>query len=287
METVEIKNCAPARGNGLQISAESQLCAFSRQYSHRGLCKSVKQEAQRQKAQEEATRELAPDAYRMSSLSDAAIGGCYRRGKDSMAVNDLLIYFHETRQRRIRNTDFSEDTGRDLFPAEKEEASSGPAMIEEKEIGTTKRISLALRAEHKRLKESAPEWFDPSVPDASGIKKRFPLSAFAAIAAVAVSLMLIVASSVLITRAESRTSQLNKEIMAAYSASSDLQAKLETRDNLLLIRRIATEEYGMVDEEYVRMQYITLSDEESIETYEEEKGQGTGFSALLSAIGIR
>ena len=81
--------------------------------------------------------------------------------------------------------------------------------------------------------------------------------------------------------------RVNEEIMAAYTTSGDLQAKLETRDNLLLIRQIATEEYGMVDEEYVRTQYITLADKDSIEAYETEKGQGTSLSALLSAIGIR
>ena len=139
----------------------------------------------------------------------------------------------------------------------------------------------------KSLKESANEWFDTTEPDTSNVKKRFPLSAFAAIAAVAVSLMLIVASSVLLTRAESRMSQLNEEISTAYSVANDLQAELETRDNLLLIRQIATEEYGMVNEEFVRTQYITMETEDSIETYEEEKNEGAGLSALLSAIGIR
>ena len=54
-----------------------------------------------------------------------------------------------------------------------------------------------------------------------------------------------------------------------------------------MIRQIATEEYGMVNEEFVRTQYITMETEDSIETYEEEKNEGAGLSALLSAIGIR
>ena len=276
METVEIKNVAPASGNGLQISAESQLCAFSRDYADRGLCKSVKQEAQKQMARENVTRELASDAYRLSTLSDAAIGGCYRRGKESMAVNDLLIYFHETRQKRIRNLDFSETS-----VEENEEASV--AVVEKKSVGLSERIQKG----KNNLKAALPTWFDPSEPDTAGAKKRFPLSAFAAIAAVAVSLMLIVASSVLIMRGESRTAELNRQITAAYSTSGDLQAKLESRDDLLLIRRIATEEYGMVSEEFVRTQYITLETEDSIETYEKEEDRGVGLSALLSAIGIR
>jgi hypothetical protein len=283
METVDIRTVTPKSGTGLQISAETQLCAFSRQYSDRGLRKSVLQDAQKQKEQEENTRSLAPDAYRMSSLSDAAIGSCYRRGKSSMAVSDLMVYFHETRQRRIRNADFSEDNGKDTLSVAETTEERALAVAESKKTHLSDRI----RAGRNALKESVPTWFDSSEPDATGTKRRFPLSAFAAIAAVAVSLMLIVASSVLVTRAEKRTSQLNEEIMAAYTTSGDLQAKLETRDNLLLIRQIATEEYGMVDEEYVRTQYITLADKDSIEAYETEKGQGTSLSALLSAIGIR
>ena len=277
METVEIKNVAPASGNGLQISAESQLCALSRYYADRGLCKSVKQEAQKQMAQENATRELAPDAYRLSTLSDAAVGGCYRRGKESMAVNDLLIYFHETRQKRIRNLDFSETS------VEEPQEESALAVAEKKSVGLSERIQKG----RNDLKAALPTWFDPSEPDTTGAKKRFPLSAFAAIAAVAVSLMLIVASSVLVMRGESRTAELNRQITTAYSTSGDLQAKLESRDDLLLIRQIATEEYGMVSEEFVRTQYITLETEDSIETYEKEEDRGVGLSALLSAIGIR
>ncbi|MBQ1963608.1 MAG: hypothetical protein II369_05775, partial [Clostridia bacterium] len=267
MESVDVKSVTPNSESGLQISAEQQLCAISRYYSDRGLRKSVLQDAQKQKEQEKNTRELAPDAYRMSSLSDAAIEGCYRRGKSSMAVNDLMIYFNETRARRICNTDFSENTGAD----EENREENSLAVAKE----ASPRLVDRIRAGHKSLKEAAPTWFDSAEPDTSGVKKRFPLSAFAAIAAVAVSLMLIVASSVLVTRAESKTAQLNDQITAAYAESGDLRAKLETRDNLLLIRRIATEEYGMVDEEYVRTQYITLADKDTIETYEEEGKSGT------------
>lgn len=283
MESVDVKSVTPNSESGLQISAEQQLCAISRYYSDRGLRKSVLQDAQKQKEQEKNTRELAPDAYRMSSLSDAAIEGCYRRGKSSMAVNDLMIYFNETRARRIRNTDFSENTGADSVADEENREENALAVAKE----VSPRLVDRIRAGHKSLKEAAPTWFDSAEPDTSGVKKRFPLSAFAAIAAVAVSLMLIVASSVLVTRAESKTAQLNDQITAAYAESGDLRAKLETRDNLLLIRRIATEEYGMVDEEYVRTQYITLADKDTIETYEEEEKSGTSLSALLSAIGIR
>ncbi len=285
METVEIRDVRPT-GVGLQPSAEHQICAFSRRYSKRGLVNSVLKEAAQQTENERSTQKLAPDAYRLSSLTDAAIGGCYRHGKEHMEVSDLLFYFRETRQKRIRDLDFSQIVKEETLavsekaPQEGEQTTAGLPTV-------WSRLSGAIRSGRKNLKVSANEWFDSSVPDATKAKKRFPLSAFAAIGAVAVSLMLIVASSVLLTRAESKVNQLNEDILTAYSKASDLEADLETRDNLILIRQIATEEYGMVDEEYIRMQYITLATKDSIETYEEERTKGTELSALLSGIGIR
>jgi hypothetical protein len=41
----------------------------------------------------------------------------------------------------------------------------------------------------------------------------------------------------------------------------------------------------MVAEDYVKMDYISLRSEDSVEAYEEERGESVGLSALLSAIG--
>ena len=53
------------------------------------------------------------------------------------------------------------------------------------------------------------------------------------------------------------------------------------------IRRIAIEEYGMVDEDYLKMHYISLGAEDSVEQYEDEGEKKVGLSALLSALGIK
>ena len=137
-----------------------------------------------------------------------------------------------------------------------------------------------------RLTSALPTWFDTAEPDTSDNRRSFPLSAFAALLAVAVSLMLIVASSVMLMRAESRVNSLKREVNAQSAELAKLRSDLDVKNDLIEIRRIATEEYGMVSEEYVRTTYLLRDVRDSVEVYEEEREDSVGLAAILSAIGI-
>ena len=104
--------------------------------------------------------------------------------------------------------------------------------------------------------------------------------------AVAVSMMLIVASSVMIHHGEKRISQLTVEVNELAGEVSDLKSELDVKNDLLVIRNIATEEFGMVEEKYVKMQYLSMGSSDSIEVFEEEKQEKVGLAAILSAIGL-
>ena len=99
--------------------------------------------------------------------------------------------------------------------------------------------------------------------------------------------MLIVASSVMLTRAESRISALTLEAEELNDEIAELRSDVEVNNNLLQIREIATNEYGMVESEYVEMNYLDLQQKETIEVYENDRDGGIGLSALLSAMGIK
>jgi len=274
-------------GFGLEISAEPHLCALSERYASRGLAKAVRDNAEEQILREEMTRAAAPEAYRLSGLSEAAVAGRYRRGKDSMDAEDLLRYFAETRDKRVEGVDFSQceaaeaRESEDMLPVKAE--PSGAAAVKQ----LPERLKTALPAVCQRIKEGAPTWFDASAADTSANRRRFPLSAFAAIVAIAVSLMLIVASNVMLTRAESKVSQLTLQIDALAGEVAELQADLDVKCDLLTVRDVAVNEYGMVDEEYLKMDYISLQGEDRIEVFEEEREEAVGLSALLSAIGVK
>lgn len=274
----------------LEVSMEPVLVAISDRYASRGIAKAARQEAEGQIKREKETRELAPEAYRLSQYSDRAVSGLYRRGKDAMNGEDLVRYFEETRSMRVSDADFSlceesecQPPVRDLTqPTEEELLERLPA--ERSALQSVKALPVAL---YQRVKEGIPAWFDSSAADTSRNRRSFPLSAFVSLAVVAMCLMLIVASNVMLTHAEDKLSTLTVEIDALTAEVADIEAKMNVKTDLLLIREIAINEYGMVGEEYVRMDYVTLHQKDVIEAYDGEEGRGVGLAAILSAIGIK
>ncbi|MBQ9760017.1 MAG: hypothetical protein IJW16_01580 [Clostridia bacterium] len=289
METVTLKEVHTV-GTGVQVNMTARVQAISARYEKRGLVKAAEMEAEARERAEAQTAELAPVAYRKSTLSEAAVKGMYRRGKDYMDGQDLLGYFEETRQRRIAECDFSKETGiyETADPLRVEEHVPDTALVLAEEKRSLLPTSLPKMPAYikDKLKTSVPEWFCGETVKSAKKTKKFPLSAFAAMIAVAVSLMLIVASSVMLTRAESRINALTLEADELSGEIAELRSDIDVESDLLYLREIAMEEYGMVDEEYVRMTYLNTAGEDSIEAFETEDRGGIGLSALLSAIGI-
>ena len=288
METIQIREVVPTAEKSLQVSPASQICALSKRYADKGLAKAVANSAAEQIEKEETTRALAPSAYRLSQMSEGAVNCRYRLGKKYMTTSDLVRYFSETRAERIQNTDFGVVEASDAQEAEQEQALTPmPVQTEQTVVPLRSRVkSLSIRAVHD-LRAAIPTWFDAAKPDTSSNSKRFPLSAFASVAAIAMSLMLIVASSILLTRAESNVNRMKAAVSDMSVEVSELKADLEVRYDLLEIRRIAIEEYGMVDEDYLKMQYISLRTEDTVEVFKEEREESVGLSALLSAMGMK
>ena len=269
-------------------NSATEVCvsALSKQFASRGLAKSVVLEANERMEAEEKTRELAPDAYRLSLLSEAAVKGIYKRGKDRMEVADLLRYAEECR--RMHQSTHDEEINESNGDAE----ALLPAPVKSAPNGLLARIKFAptgVKALPAKtvavLRERFPLWFDFRSADMSGESKKFPVSAFASILAIAVSLVLIVASALMITHTETKISKLNSEIATLNSEISDLESKLESSADLMEIRRIAVEEYGMVEEEHLKMEYLSLDSAEDIEVFEQKRNRELGLSAILSAIG--
>ena len=252
------------------------VSALSDRFVSRGLVKSALNSAKEQIAAEEKTRELAPCAYRLSLLSEAAVTGIYKRGKEYMTAEDLIRYAEETR--RMRPVEETPEEACDLPVAS--ETESSPAAMEVAPNSLKERSAELVQ----RGIELGKTWFDVT-PNTVKSGKRFPLSAFAAVAAIAVSLMLIVAGALMVTSAETKISTLNSEIATLSAEVDDLESKLETQHDLMEIRRIAVEEYGMVEETYLKMDYVTLDSEEEIQVYNGEKDRKVGLAAILSAIG--
>ena len=278
----------------LEVSATQKVETIAQRFAARGVAKAVAQQTAEQIGKEKETRKIAPGAYRLSFMSDVAISGCYRHGKENMSGDDLVQYFNETRAIRTRGEDFSEIPANDEFVLSGEAEKPCYAVVEHEEVTTLSERITALPAQIKQLpaktveyiRTSLPTWFDFSPVDTTKATRRFPLSAFAAIIAIAASLMLIVASSVMIHQGEKRISQLTVEVNELAVEVSDLKSELDVKNDLLVIRDIATEEFGMIEEQYVKMQYLSMGSGDSIEVFEEKKQERVGIATILSAIGL-
>ncbi len=268
------------------LSPDAYVRMLSDQYSSRGIVRAAQNEARRQQEQEAETAHRFPSAYRLSQLSEAAIGGCYRRGKEYMSGEDLIRYFTETERERHRGCSVSEDTGMDELQIDAEDAPSLPAQQRKATRVTALRKSF-LPGVVQAAKERKGSWLNLEKADTSHNRRAFPVSAVSAIVTVALSLMLIVAGSVMLTDAESQVASLKKEITAVSAEVAELKSDRELQHNLLEIREIAVNELGMVEEEFLRSDYLQLAKEDSIEVFEEERESGIGLSGLLSALGFK
>lgn len=283
----------------LSISASAQISALEARYACRGIVKAVQTDADYQEKKENETSALEPLAYRLSALCDRRLDARYRDADGEMHEEQLLTYINDTRALRTRETDFAEAAPSDeaVYAQEAEKPcvavikgdgreSAGERIAKLPSTLPSLVASLPSKA-IKTVRASYADWFNPQRADTKKNTHRFPVSAFAAILAVAMSLMLVVASSVLVNQGENRVNALKMELSDMGGEVAELKSDLEVKNDLLKLREVATREYGMVGEEFVRMDYLSIGEGDSIEVFEEEPEKTVGLGALLSAIGLK
>ncbi|MGN1048630.1 MAG: hypothetical protein ACI4QZ_08490 [Eubacteriales bacterium] len=113
--------------------------------------------------------------------------------------------------------------------------------------------------------------------------RHLPVATILVVVACAVSLMFIVGSSVMLSDASNDYLELQSEVSKLAKQESELSVALEMKNNLRTIESIAVDKLGMVSKDLISKQYISLTDEDIIETYDEEN-TNVGLSTLLAAI---
>ncbi|MEE0970492.1 MAG: hypothetical protein U0M06_14075 [Clostridia bacterium] len=113
--------------------------------------------------------------------------------------------------------------------------------------------------------------------------RNLPVGALMTVMICAVSLMFIVGSSVLLNDASDDYVGIQDEISQLAKKEEELLVALEVKNDLRSIENIAVNKLGMVKKDLVTRQYIKLSDEDVIETYEDEN-KNVGLSTILAAI---
>jgi len=286
-----VENKIPRDENEIAVN-DPRMRGIAEKFSSRGLAETIKRDTEAQIAREEEIRATDPEAYRLSSYSEEYIDARYRHGKETMSGEDLVEYFLEGHEKHVESTDFSEQTPSDELVVHGDAAK--PVLRTERTLTVKEKLALVpekARELPSRTKEwirlSAPSWFNGEKANTDRDTYRFPLSAFAAILAIAVSLILVVTSSVMIYHSESELNSLKIEISALSEEIGEMKSDLNTKTDLLAIRDVAVNELGMVSEEFVRQEYLASDAEDSIVNYGKEEEQMIGLSALLNALGIK
>ena len=266
------------------------LAALTRRCRDRGFIRAAQMHKNDMDAMEEEARAVAPAHYRWDELCANGRGDRFRSanylGRQIMDVNDFAAYFEECRQTRraSESNACTNSAEREYVPARTREQSrmarmTGTSLVasyKEKENASSRVIALAK------------DWLCPDDPALrrAGKKQRLPMSAFSVFAIIAVSLMLIVSSSVMVAGAKREVSNLGDEVHALSQEAKLASDKLESSIDYLEIYRTATEEYGMIPASQVQSVYVDTTNGNSIEILDEEGDNAPTLTTLLAAIGI-
>jgi hypothetical protein len=264
---------------------EALLCRCE---STKGLREAVKQEKRHIEAMEQEYSMSAPETYASVSGGQGR-GDRFRHGnfcgQAYMTVNDFAAYYSQGRQGTPNASGALRAT--ETVTA-KDCTDSGVILCRtpsEKKRKLENKENMPLVA---RVEKMAREWFEPDdrVVVHHEKKKGFPFSMVACFVIIAVSLMMLVSGTVMVAGAKSDVSELKHEVAQLSDQAQLLQDRMESEINYLEVYRIATEEYGMVDADFVRGTYLGRDAQNYIEVYEKPDDTQTAFATLLAAIGI-
>ena len=154
--------------------------------------------------------------------------------------------------------------------------------------GRTEVFGRSSGAGVERIKAVAKEWLpEEKIVDVK--VKRSPrriARAAVAIAGIAVSLMMIVGGSVLVSDANREAKELENELKTLEIQRNELDLELDIKNDINLLRDKAVNELGMIRKEYVDAQYLDVGGNDSIQAHKDEEEKNVGIGAILSAFGL-
>ncbi len=135
---------------------------------------------------------------------------------------------------------------------------------------------------------AAKEWLDIDQRErrAEGEKKKMPVTTMVAILTIALSLLLVVAGTVITSQASTELYAAEARFREATEVKEELERKIEIKNDLKYIEMMARTRLGMVDREFAAVKYIGGESEEKVVIYNNDGDRKFGLSTLLSALGF-
>lgn len=207
-------------------------------------------------------------------------------GKTYMSSDDFAAYYKDLRGYKLPSFATRAEN-------EYKEAEAAAKSVQESGRPPKKALWLAVK---RHIKDGVKDFFSVFVIEelrrqseetvVEGKKKRIPRGVLSTIAIVTLSLLLIVSSSVMVSRASGEVSRLEYEIEQLQVEKKDLDGKLIEGSDMIEIKRLAVDEYGMISGDYATSKYIDVTEDEMIELFD-KKGESESFlTKVLKAIGF-
>lgn len=287
---------SPTRGSGVDVAALyiDMLCE---RFKDRGVKTSVKcgADAQGKNSAKRRLASLYPERAGVSA-SDAKYNTHSIGGRRVMSSEDFANYYRDLRDYkmpRYYSRAESEYEEADATALAEKVQESGKSPKKAQWLAVIKHAGNKIKEIPSHLNKEeftqfAENWFElkKSEEVRAAEKKKIPLGIISTVLIVTLSLLMIVCSTVMVSRASFEVSSLEDKIERLDFELKDLEGKLEVKNNMLDIKRIATEEYGMISAQYAASRYIDVTEEEKFESVESGGDVGSWLSQVLRAIGI-
>ena len=256
------------------------------------LCEKFKNRGIKSGLSEEKSREIRRNAEMLGIELESVSGRDekYRTmvvdGKACMSSDDFATYYRDLRGNRMPHF---------YSRAEKEyeEAEAAAKNVQESGKPPKKALWLAVKRLTKKTFDDFVHGF--VVAEArkqveeevvEGKSKRIPRGVVPTLAVVTLSLLLVVCSTVMVSRVSRDISILENDIEELQEVKEDLSADLEVKNDMLDLKRIAVKEYNMVSRDYPKSVYIDVKEDEKITLYDKSDESESFITTLLKAIGL-
>ncbi len=285
---------SPTRQGGVDVAALyiDMLCE---RFKDRGVKTSVKNGADTEKRKNSARRRfegLYPERAGIQAgdpkYNTSSIGG-----RKVMSSEDFANYYRDLRDYKMPHFYSRAESEYEYAEALAEVQESGKPPKKAKWLAIAGHVGSKVKEipshlNREEFTQFAENWFEYGKAEEirAGEKRKMPKGVLSTILIVTLSLLMIVCSTVMVSRATGEISALEDKIEVLDFEVKDLEGKLEMKNDMLDIKRIATEEYGMISAEYAASRYIDVTEEEKFEKSDGKDLSGSWLSDILRAIGI-
>lgn len=292
-------------------SQEKALNELYKRYDKRGMTYDRSPEYTEQKSREISTRTTAPKSYKISAsgvdnLKKFKNGVAGKRRY--MTDGDFARYYKASREYtpeanvELDTTILLQKIDRARYKKEKAPMKTDKNDIKKKLKAEADRSNPKRPVKNQVRRENAPAASKPTTKQSTikqvareaaktwipieernderiveGTKTKLPTKVILAIAVITISLLMIVASAVLVSTALYEQNELKDGIEDLEFQISELETDLNKKNEKIDIEYFAKEELGMINQEHVNAEYINSNKTDGVVKHETDKASITSL----------